>query len=77
MPKGILTPKSQSIYANFQKFRLRVEHFRFGNSWISWMLAETMASTFREHFPHYVANGFQVLLVLKHQYLDLSKGSYL
>nr|POE45672.1 hypothetical protein CFP56_05562 [Quercus suber] len=27
------------------------------------MLAETMASTFREHFPHYVANGFQPDLV--------------
>ena len=66
LPKGILTPKSQRSYGKFQKFWLQVEHFCFGNSWISWMLAETMASTFREHFPHYVANGFQVLVVLKH-----------
>ncbi|KAL4654769.1 hypothetical protein ACB092_01G403800 [Castanea dentata] len=84
LPKNTLTPKSQSSYAKFQKFRFRVEHFCFGNSWISWMLAETMASTFREHFPHYVANGFQPYLVawehthgvhILYLYLTLKKQS--
>jgi len=31
-----------------------------------WLKPWPLHLAFREHFPHYVANGFQVLVVLKH-----------